>query len=286
MSSSVDELVRKWKEEDGLHEYREKNGHGSSSSKSSSRRNISLESIETIVSNLFGSCSANFQTFFSTSPRTETYTPQKTRISTQSNCTSSTTKSSSYSGGKYRGEAARSKSVDYRRRKKPCGFDDQRRVRSLSRGPNHFTSMLPNGYIENTEITFPEHDDDVSTITARTLNEIYKEEMQRKSDKTSDQIDNIVSSLISDENKEVTVLEDATHISTKSSGTTEFESIWRTKSNLSSNRNADNNHCEAQRENIKSGIYRQSLARLQGINCDQFSTIEEDDSLYMDEQEI
>lgn len=302
MASSITELARRWKEEDGDPYNNNNNKAQGSNSRSKRKSNVPCRSIETIITELFGSCSVNLQSIFeSASPRTgwSDTLQQQTNAGTQS--TSPTTKSSTQSPGVHnrmkKGMNIRSKSLDCRTRKKTRELEGQRRYRSMSRVYDQRTSILPDRNIQATEISILDQDDDVSAITARTLNELYNEEMQRIAAQTetgtTNQIEN--SSTLSSDKEEVfeevseEVFEDATHISMKSSGTTEFESIWQSQSNLNSTKNSDNTHFGANRETLKTrGIYRHNKqASLQRINRGgQFSTIEENGSLYGDEQEI
>ena len=328
MPASIAELVRRWKNEDGEYDYHERDNHDYR--RHNSRiPNLSLHSLETVITELFGSCSVNIQNFFdSASPRSSSYTPQRTSVSTNSNSTSPTAKSSTQTPTRedLEKKAIRSKSVEYSRRKKTRNLEHQRRYRSMSRFDRMTTIEPARKIMEETEISFTHQEDDVSVITSRTLNELCIEteesrrlaaEQQEMLRKAAEQLDmrriaaerieaekeeqrriameqhNYIdeeeedSILSSEEENEIEeIMEDATHISAKSSGTTEFESIWRTKSNLSSNRNADNNHfAMVNASGTKSGIYRQKQGNLQHISRAHFSTIDEN-TLYINEQEI
>lgn len=159
-----------------------------------------------------------------------------------------------------------------------------RRHRSMSRNLAASTCIVPKR--ENTEIAVSNCDDDVSAISAHTLNEMYKEELQRLQ---LQQIQNAKNAQMQNKNSApaplISPVSDS--ISPRSSDTTEFESIWKTDSagGSPSNSNVDNYHSDMKRDlSVNSGsIYRES--RLQGQSA-QFATIDENDSLYVDEQEI
>ena len=270
-------LISEWSEDeyDDDHSYYGRNNQSS------------FESIELVVRKIFGSCSANLHHFF-VSPTKEHLKPIRHRGSRQSNInnnitsihshgTATTDTSSTNSNPKQSYKTTKSKtkqsckkkrsrSLDCRRKE---GNDSQiRRHRSLSKSCQvNRTSIVPQR--EYTEIAVVQHqDDDVSAISAYTLDEMHYEEMQQLA-------------MLRQHN--VLSRDDAaSHISQKSSGTTEFESIWRTKSRGSPNHNTDD-----KRHLSKGAIYRDScVSRRKGLKKSSITTIDEDNSLYVDEQEI
>ncbi len=197
------------------------------------------------------------------------------------------------------------------------------------------TSLLPRRGIENTEIALEHHDDDVSAISAHTLNEMYTDEIRllglndsRNSDGDNNNNDsgnnhsninvnpnaNVNINISpnannSNHNKDNTcstptyyeygkenISDVGSHLSMKSSSeTTEFESIWRTKSagSPSSNSNADNCNTANRDSNPNCGpIYRDKRftrnreTKRSPMTRSPFATIDENDLLYIDEEEI
>ena len=309
-------LISEWSEDeyDDDHSYYGRNNQSS------------FESIELVVRKIFGSCSANLHHFFVSptkehlkpirhrGSRQSNINNNITSIHSHGTATTDTSSTNSNPKQSYKTTKSktkqsckkkRSRSLDCRRKEgndsqirrhrslsKSCqvnrtsivpqreyteiadsrrkeGNDYQiRRHRSLSKSCQvNRTSIVPQR--EYTEIAVVQHqDDDVSAISAYTLDEMHYEEMQQLA-------------MLRQHN--VLSRDDAaSHISQKSSGTTEFESIWRTKSRGSPNHNTDD-----KRHLSKGAIYRDScVSRRKGLKKSSITTIDEDNSLYVDEQEI
>jgi hypothetical protein len=294
---------------------------------------MSLENLEVMITQMFGSCSSNLQTLFgANSPRSSRYVcPNRNGNSSRSDSTITTEESSTNSKKNHhsnnKNNVRRTKSLDYRRRKKSRDTGI-RRHRSMSK--NHHasksTSILPHRNIENTEIEV-HHDDDVSAISAHTLDDMYDKEIRLQQialakanlknlnrQPSAHSVPEPVSVPVpgplpvSDgkENATTTAEED----SFLSEDTTEFESIWRTKSLKSpqdNSSNVDNYHSSAVKGSSKNNSKGNSHSHNHGnSNSDSirrdsrisrsrkrellkrspFATIDENDSLYVDEQEI
>jgi hypothetical protein len=303
MSSSLNHFVGpRWKDDDedtydldDDYRYNDRRGRGSNSN---NHDQYSFENIETLISQIFGSCSSNIQSFFggmNNSPRSSYYHPGSNRTnrttgaSTMSESTETTAESSTQSKSRAKAKAKartnhnvrRSRSMDCRRTKKSCD-PVIRRHRSMSKSYVDRTSILPRP-IENTEIIAVENlNDDVSAISAQTLNEMYADELRLKAITKVHQ--KKYPSMHTGMGKENIPEED----SLLSSDSTDFESIWRSKSNGSiSYGKADN-----RRANTKKGLQNASICRdsrytkQRELKKNPFATIDENDSLYVDEQEI
>ena len=288
MSSSFVDLLRRWSEEDESDEDLRRRSYSGRSN------NSSFESIELMITQMFGSCSSNIQSLFGTtlsSPRSRRsrsngpYTNRTASASTKSESTATTEESSTHSKSKSRRKnMIRSRSLDCRTT--PRNREKNlRRHRSMSKGYRERTSIVPNRDIEYTEIAVTHFDDDVSAISARTLNEMYDDEMRKLAIANAKNKKNAIHQSTFEVEKE-NISDESSHISQKSSGTTEFESIWRTKSNGSpTNRNNADNCRAIVRRDLKNGsICRQG--RLWELKRSTFATINENDSLYVDEEEI
>jgi len=336
--------------------------NSSSRNNNNNNNSLSLENIEQIMSQMFGSCSSNLQSLFgaisspsSNSSKTNHNSNKhrhRTGTSNRSKGTA-TTEESSTNSKRCRKLSRRSKSeVDYRRKRSINKTHDlSRRHRSMSTRSNGYaaattptttdydfiTSLLPRKGIENTEIAVEHHDDDVSAISAYTLNEMYANEIHqvalanskakqqhsnnnsssdnnnnnnRADDRTngnhgvslgvninahgnSNNYNNNNTCLTPtyDEYGKENISDVASHLSMMSSSeTTEFESIWRTKSagSPSSKSNADNCNANVVRRDSTSGLICRDnrYARNREIKRSPLTLIDENDLLYVDEEEI
>lgn len=254
----------------------------------------SLQNIEVFITQLFGSCSSNLQSIFGNSDAIARYRSSDTSLSetthtTEESSTNSNSKRKVEVNNRSRSRNRRSKSTDVRRRMR-SRETSLRRHRCMSKSyAISSTSIVPKR--ENTEIAVTNCDDDVSAISAHTLNEMYREELQRLK---LQQIQNVKNAQMQNTISRLSPLVSpaSDSISPRSSGTTEFESIWKTDSvsGSPSNSNVDNYYSDVRRDpDINSGsIYRDTRINRQKdqLKSTPFATIDENDSLYLDEQEI
>lgn len=273
MASSLTQLIRRWS--DG--EYNEFQSDGNRSS--------SLDTLVHLMERLFGSCSGNLQSIFgnTSSSRSRCAHPTKRTDSNDSQSTATTEESSIKSKPKEsQKKLLKSKSaIDYSSKKKSRDETIIRRHRSTSKYDMSTSLALQR---QNTEIVVVQTDDDISAISAHTLNEMHRKELRQKQRKA------IMSqkpfSPVNYPGKEN--MSTNSYISELSECTTEFESIWKARSFGSpANSNADNYH-SVNRGDLRcnSSINRDNQLQRQRETRRPFATIEENDSLYIDEQEI
>ena len=248
------------------------------SNASGDTQSSSLENIVYILAHMFGSCSSHLQTFFnSTNSPLKRHRREKTKNkgsykADRSESTVTTEESSNHSKSNYNSKKLRSRSTGSLRHKQEHDLH-MRRHRSLSKFDNSRTSSIPRR--EDTEIAVMKHDDDVSAISAHTLNEMHRKEIVRM----------LMMNQMKATTEEHFIEEAASRVSFISSETSDFPSIWKAKSIGSPlNSNADNYHSVYRREKHIDPHYRDDIRR----HHSHFATIDEysNDSLYVDEQEI
>mmetsp|Transcript_19160 Transcript_19160/g.22147 ORF Transcript_19160/g.22147 Transcript_19160/m.22147 type:complete len:265 (+) Transcript_19160:115-909(+) len=264
MRSLLYRIMNGWHEDDDKDSYDHRSSHPRSPSV--------YQRTEYILGQVLGSCT-NLQQFF------ESYSPRSSNrdsFESRSRSTVTTEDSSSHSRSSYK-KIKKARSVEYHRMSERQ--TNNRRHRSVSKNYGRSGSRTMRMSFsptkvpvrEPTEIEVVTYDDDVSAISARTLNEIYSNEMELK------RVDRQQHSGLYRDHDRFNGSDEQSNISYKSSvDTSEFESVWNAKGNVvcskSDRRYTDNSQLTA-------GTIRR-------YNQWEMQPIKEGDSLLHEEQEI